>query len=88
MIEAALRTVSEHPDYQILRRVPLSLMNRVATESKHFMATIIDLETMGLNPKANEIIELGMLSFRLLRVLPHIQPKLAMRIFMMDSLIH
>jgi DNA polymerase III subunit epsilon len=38
-------------------------MNRVATESKQFIATIIDLETMGLNPRTNEIIELGMLSF-------------------------
>ena len=63
MIEAALRTVSQHPDYQVLRRVPTTLVNRVATESKQFIATIIDLETMGLNPVNHEIIELGMLSF-------------------------
>jgi len=63
MIDASLRAVSQHPDYKILRRVPTTLSKRESTDAKQFIATIIDLETMGLNPKDNEIIELGMLSF-------------------------
>lgn len=63
MIEDALLTLLEHPDYNVLKRVPTTLVSRVATESKQFIATIIDLETMGLNPMNHEIIELGMLSF-------------------------
>ena len=63
MIESSVREVSEHPGYQVLRRVANQLPPQVATDPKQFIATIIDLETMGLNPKDNEIIEIGMLSF-------------------------
>lgn len=63
MIEDSLREVSEHPDYRISSRVPTELPYRTAADPKQFIATIIDLETMGLNANAHEIIELGMLSF-------------------------
>ena len=63
MIEASLRTVSEHPDYLVLKRVPHSVPHRLATDTKQFIATIIDLETLGLNANQHEIIELGLLSF-------------------------
>lgn len=63
MIETSLREVSEHPDYEVLTRVPTELPYRVATDSRQFIATIIDLETMGLDAITHEIIELGMLSF-------------------------
>ncbi len=32
-------------------------------DPKLFIATIVDLETMGMDPKVNEIIEIGLLSF-------------------------
>ncbi len=63
MNESSLRAVSEHPDYLVLKRVPNSLPHRVSTGSRQFIATIVDLETMGLNPKQHAIIEMGMLSF-------------------------
>ncbi|BCA97223.1 DNA polymerase III subunit epsilon (plasmid) [Legionella antarctica] len=63
MIEVSVQEVSEHPDYQVLNRISTSLAHRVATDPKQFIATIIDLETMGLNATQHEILEIGMLSF-------------------------
>lgn len=63
MIEQSVKEVSEHPDYQVLTRVRTSIPHRVATDPKQFIATIIDTETMGLDAKQHEILELGMLSF-------------------------
>lgn len=63
MNETSLKDLLEHPDYQVLRRVETKLPQKSVTDSKQFIATIIDLETMGLNPKTDEIIELGLLSF-------------------------
>lgn len=63
MIEVSVQEVSEHPDYQVLKRITNSLPHRVATDLKQFIATIIDLETMGLNATQHEILEIGMLSF-------------------------
>ncbi|MCL5272978.1 MAG: 3'-5' exonuclease [Gammaproteobacteria bacterium] len=63
MIEASVHEVSQHPDYQVLKRITNSLPHRVATDPKQFSATIIDLETMGLNATQHEILEIGMLSF-------------------------
>lgn len=63
MIEASLRAISEHPDYLILKRISNSLPHRMATDAKQFIATIIDLETLGLNANQHEIIEIGLLSF-------------------------
>ena len=63
MIESSLAEVSKHPDYQVLKRVPTTLPARVTRDAKQFIATIIDLETMGLDARYDEIIEIGMLSF-------------------------
>lgn len=63
MIEASLRAILEHPDYLILKRISHSIPHRPATDSKQFIATIIDLETLGLNANQHEIIEIGLLSF-------------------------
>lgn len=63
MIEASLQAVAQHPDYQVLERVSTTLPHRVATDPKQFIATIIDLETMGLNATQHEILEIGMLRF-------------------------
>lgn len=63
MIESSLKTILAHPDYKVLRRINNELATRDPTDSKCFIATIIDLETMGLNPLEHEIIEIGVLSF-------------------------
>lgn len=63
MIELSVKEVSEHPDYQVLNRINTVLPQRVATDPKQFIATIIDLETMGLHAAQHEILEIGMLSF-------------------------
>ena len=63
MNETALRELLENPDYQILRRVPTILAPKSSDDPRRFVATIIDLETMGLDPRKDEIIELGLLSF-------------------------
>lgn len=63
MKEAALHELLADPDYQILKRVPTTLTHKTSTDPKSFVATIIDLETMGLDPNKHEIIEIGLLSF-------------------------
>jgi DNA polymerase-3 subunit epsilon len=64
MLEQYLDELSRHPDYQVLKRVPIELKEISAKpSSKVFMTTIIDLETMGMDATQHEIIEIGMLSF-------------------------
>lgn len=64
MIEQSFNELSNHPNYQVLKRVPMELIKNIASPSaKEFIATIIDLETMGMSPAQNEIIEIGLLSF-------------------------
>jgi len=52
-----------HPDFQILKRVKTSFEERDSAEEKQFMAAIIDLETLGLDARQHDIIELGLLAF-------------------------
>ncbi|WP_232220892.1 exonuclease domain-containing protein [Legionella tunisiensis] len=63
MRELSIHEIAQNPDFQILRRVPSSLAAKQNSDEKEFIATIIDLETMGLDANKNEIIELGLLSF-------------------------
>ena len=63
MMEQALRLVQEHPDYRVLQRVPTTYNERKSTRPQVFYATVLDLETMGMNAPTDEIIELGMLTF-------------------------
>lgn len=58
----ALNEILANPDYRVLKRIPASL-ERISHDSTVFIGTIIDLETMGLDARSNEIIEIGMLSF-------------------------
>ena len=58
-----LNTISNHPDYKLLSRVPESYRYRKASDERIFITTIIDLETMGRNALQDEIIEIGLLSF-------------------------
>ncbi|WP_454783993.1 hypothetical protein [Legionella sp. WA2024007413] len=62
MIEQSFDTLSRHPDFQVLKRVPMQIKERATQpSSKVFMTTIIDLETMGMDATQHEIIEIGML---------------------------
>lgn len=63
MNETLFQQLAKDPNYQILRQVPTTFVKRPSSESKFFIATIIDTETMGLDANQHEIIELGMLSF-------------------------
>lgn len=63
ILTEALEALLNHPDYEVLKRVPTSFTSRINTDQTQFLATIIDLETMGLDARQHEIIELGLLSF-------------------------
>jgi DNA polymerase-3 subunit epsilon len=64
MIEQSFDALSQHPDFQVLKRVPTHFNNITPRpESKIFVATIIDLETMGIDATQDAIIEIGLLSF-------------------------
>ena len=63
MAPLSLDELSSNPEYRILKRVPEEIASTSNNDSRVFTATIIDLETMGMNAKTNEIIEIGVLSF-------------------------
>jgi DNA polymerase-3 subunit epsilon len=63
MLEKSLQELFDHPDYQVLKRVPVNLPESAETQNRTFVATVIDLETMGLDATQHEIIEIGLLSF-------------------------
>ena len=59
-----LAEIANKPDdFKILRRLPVSLGAMAPQGHRQFTATIIDLETMGLDSAMDEIIEIGLLSF-------------------------
>lgn len=60
--EAQLTVIQNHPDYMVLKRVH-EFYETLHPSGDVFIATILDLETMGMNAKEDEIIELGLLSF-------------------------
>lgn len=63
-LEQALEVVSNHSDFKILRRVPERRVFATATEGvRLFHAAVIDLETLGLDPENDPIIEIGFLRF-------------------------
>lgn len=63
LTEQQFTYLEKHPDYRLLKRVPEHFSAKVATAQPCFYAAIVDLETMGLDPMQEEIIELGMLTF-------------------------
>jgi DNA polymerase-3 subunit epsilon len=63
MNDATLQAFLDNPDYKILKRVSNKLDVVQNLDSKTFIASIIDLETMGLDAKSHEIIEIGILAF-------------------------
>ncbi|HAT7956459.1 TPA: DNA polymerase III subunit epsilon [Legionella pneumophila] len=63
MNDKLLNSIINNPDYRVLRRIPNHYKRESYQDSKLFIATIIDLETMGMDAKSHEIIEIGLLSF-------------------------
>lgn len=61
-IGSALEIISQDPNYKVLKRVS-EKFEKVTSSSRTYSAMIIDLETMGLDPKAHAIIEIGLLKF-------------------------
>ncbi|KTC83715.1 3'-5' exonuclease [Legionella brunensis] len=63
MQESLLNELLANPDYKILRRLSNEFESILNQDPKIFVATIVDLETMGMDAQTNEIIEIGLLSF-------------------------
>lgn len=63
-VEEALLVLAKDENHQVLKRVPEMMLDEaVKNSATTFNALVVDLETMGLNPKADEILEIGILSF-------------------------
>lgn len=63
MTDDAIQALKNNPYYKVLERVPESFPSKESNDPQIFSAAIIDLETMGLEPKKDEIIEIGILWF-------------------------
>lgn len=62
--EALARTLSESPDYRVLRRLrPFEVSAVVQTGDNIRRALLVDVETTGLSQATDAIIELGMILF-------------------------
>ena len=59
-IQESIEILNSSKEYKILKRVPESLESN-DSNAKRFKAGFIDLETTGLDPKQDEIIEVGVL---------------------------
>jgi DNA polymerase-3 subunit epsilon len=59
-LQESINNLSNFPNHKILSRVPENIPQKSPT-GKIFKLAIIDLETTGLNPKIDEIIEIGIL---------------------------
>lgn len=55
--------IEQDPNYKLLQRVPEKFPLQASKDSQYFTAAVIDLETMGLDPLTDEIIEIGILWF-------------------------
>lgn len=60
-VKQALSIVSTHPDYKICKRVS-EWLPTLSNDPTQIIATIVDLETTGLNPDNDQIIEIAILS--------------------------
>jgi DNA polymerase-3 subunit epsilon len=58
-----LQKIEQDPNLKLLKRVPETFLPNVNGSTPSFNAAIIDLETMGLDPLSDEIIEIGILWF-------------------------
>jgi len=63
-VARAVEIVMAMPEFRLLKRVPnRSIINSVTADESVFHAVVLDLETTGLDSKADRIIELGLLRF-------------------------
>ena len=59
-IQESINIINSSSDYKLLTRIPESLIKKTPT-GKIFKTAFIDLETTGLDPRVDEIIEVGVL---------------------------
>jgi len=59
-LQESINNLSTSPNHKILHRVPENIPQKTPS-GQIFKLAIIDLETTGLNPKSDEIIEIGIL---------------------------
>jgi len=60
-MQQSMEVLEATGQYKVLTRVPESIKQPSEINGRQFKAAIIDLETTGLNPKEDEIIEIGTL---------------------------
>lgn len=61
---AMAKALERHPDYRVLRRLQPRAKYGVPDEFSYVAnGVLVDIETTGLNPEEDQIIELGMLRF-------------------------
>lgn len=60
-LEELARRLQQSEDYKILRRVPAPTLSQQPVSSDAKYALILDTETTGLNLRADEVIEIGLL---------------------------
>ncbi|PCJ51112.1 MAG: DNA polymerase III subunit epsilon [Gammaproteobacteria bacterium] len=59
--QSSMKVLEATGQYKVLARVPETLNSGKTATGKIFKAAVIDLETTGLDPKTEEIIEIGLL---------------------------
>lgn len=60
-LQSSMQVLEATGQYKVLARVPETLEEKTQVTGRQFKAAIIDLETTGLDPKNDEIIEIGTL---------------------------
>ena len=63
MTTTTIDNLINDPNIKVLKRVPENFPKQESNDTQYFTAAVIDLETMGLNPLTDEIIEIGILWF-------------------------
>lgn len=58
-----INSIEQDPNFKLLKRVPEHFPMQQSNEPKYYTGAVIDLETMGLDPQLDEIIEIGILWF-------------------------